>query len=365
MNPKSPKLDPTLCRKRQEALRQLLSKKKLDAALLTNRNYVHALTRYWHEQSLTEVAALITREGATILFAPGEDLGAPAIENHVSYDPQELCTLVENIPGRLADAIRPTLKSFDRIGVSGELLPGLVDAANWIDITSEYQLIRRSKEADEIEMLRFAIRATEATYKEARRILKPGLSELTLFGAMHAAAGEALGEPLSGWGNDFRSGEPGGFPRNRSAEAGELAVLDIGVGYRGYRSDLCRSFAVDGQPTEAQQKVHARLAEMHTQFEQYLRPGLSCKTLFEEVHAKLEGWNAYSFFHHLGHGIGLDAHEYPHLNPHWDDTLQAGDVVAVEPGLYGEELKAGIRLEQNYLITESGCERLSQYPLDL
>ncbi|MDG2169624.1 MAG: aminopeptidase P family N-terminal domain-containing protein, partial [Opitutales bacterium] len=125
MNPKSPKLDPTLCRKRQEALRQLLSKKKLDAALLTNRNYVHALTRYWHEQSLTEVAALITREGATILFAPGEDLGAPAIENHVSYDPQELCTLVENIPGRLADAIRPTLKSFDRIGVSGELLPGL------------------------------------------------------------------------------------------------------------------------------------------------------------------------------------------------------------------------------------------------
>lgn len=365
MNPDSPKLDPHLCETRQEALLTLLSEQNLDAALLTNRNYVHALTGYWHDQSLTEVAVLASREGTTLLFAPGEDLGGPAVENHISYQPQELCTLVENIPGRLADAIRPSLKSFERIGVSSELLPGLADAADWTDITTEYQLLRRRKEADEIEMLRFAIRATEATYEEARKILKPGLGELTLFGAMHAAAVEALGEPLSGWGNDFRSGEGGGFPRNRPAETGEIAVLDIGVGYRGYRSDLCRAFAVDGQPSEAQQKAHARLADMHTQFEQYLRPGLSCKTSFEEVHAKLEGWNGYSFFHHLGHGIGLDAHEYPHLNPYWDDTLQAGDVVAVEPGLYGEELKAGIRLEQNYLITESGCERLSQYPLDL
>ncbi|MDG2256771.1 MAG: Xaa-Pro peptidase family protein [Opitutaceae bacterium] len=365
MYPHSPKLDPNLCRTRQAALLNLLSEQKLGAALLTNRNYIHALTGYWHEQSLTEVAVLVSREGAIILFAPGQNLGAPAIENHISYEPQELCTLVENIPGRLADAIRPSIQSFDRIGVSGELLPGLVDAADWIDITSEYQLLRRCKEADEIEMLRFAIRATEATYEEARRILKPGLRELTLFGAMHAAAVEALGEPLSGWGNDFRSGEPGGFPRTRAAEAGEIAILDIGVGYRGYRSDLCRSFAVDGQPTDAQQKAHTRLTDMHTRLELYLRPGLSCKTLFEEFHAQLEGWNAYSFFHHLGHGIGLDAHEYPHINPHWDDTLQAGDVVAVEPGLYGEELKAGIRLEQNYLITESGCERLSQYPLDL
>ena len=49
----------------------------------------------------------------------------------------------------------------------------------------------------------------------------------------------------------------------------------------------------------------------------------------------------------------------------WDDKLQAGDVVAVEPGLYGEELRAGLRLEENYLITQTGCERLSRYPLDL
>lgn len=365
MNETSPILDPELCRSRQENLHQLLTKQKLDSVLLTNRNYVHAITGYWHEQPLTQVAALIPRDGKTILFAPGKSLTAPAADEHISYEPQELCTLVENIPGRLAKSISPYLQAVDRVGVSGEMLPGLHSEANWIDITTEYQLLRRFKYPDEVEMLRFAIRATEATYEEARRVLKPGLSELALFGAMHAAAVEAIGEPLSAWGNDFRSGEPGGFPRARGAENEEIAVLDIGVGYRGYRSDLCRGFAVNRQPTEEQISAHRRLADMHTEFEQYLRPGLDCRSLFEEVHAKLEGWNGYTFSHHLGHGIGLDAHEYPHLNPHWDDTLQEGDVIAVEPGLYGENLRAGIRLEQDYLITDSGCERLSQYPLDL
>lgn len=365
MSIQQPTLNPDLCRSRQSALRDLLNQQKLDAALLTNRNYIHALTGYWHEQPLTQVAVLIQREGKAILIAPGEDPKAPAVDEHVSYEPQDLCTLVENIPGRLAEAIKPCLASSNRIGVSGEILPGLLDAASWIDITSEYQFLRRRKDEDEVEMLRFAIRATEASYEEARRILKPGLSELDLFAAMRAAAIRALGEPLSAWGNDFRSGEPGGFPRVREVKAGEIAVLDIGVGYRGYRSDLCRGFAVDGQPSETQLTAHRRLVELHTQFEQYLRPGLSCKTLFEEVHAKLEGWNGYSFFHHLGHGIGLDAHEYPHLNPHWDDTLQSGDVVAVEPGLYGDDLRAGIRLEQNYLISDKGSERLSHFPLDL
>ena len=365
MRIQKPTLKPELCRSRQNALRQLLDSMDLDAALFTNRNYIHALTGYWHEQSLTPVAALIQKDGEAVLFAPGDYLDAPAADQHISYEPQELCTLVENTTERLVVAIKPCLKSSIRVGVAGEFFIGLMDAATWVDITNEYQRLRRKKDEDEVEMLRFAILATEAAYEEARSILKPGLDEVELFAAMLSAATKALGEPLSAWGNDFRSGERGGFPRQRAAEAGEIAILDTGVGYRGYRSDLCRGFAVDGHPTEAQLETQAHLAQLHFEFEQYLRPGLSCRSLFEEAHSKLEGWNGYSFFHHLGHGIGLDAHEYPHLNPYWDDKLEAGDVVAVEPGLYGEELRAGLRLEENYIITQTGCERLSQCPLDL
>lgn len=365
MSSSPPLLDPQSCRSRQDAIGSLLEEQQLNAALFLNRNYVHALTGYWHKQPLTPIAVLISLNGKTILAAPGENLNVPAADEHLSYQPQELCTLVENIPARLSGAISQALEPYKRIGTTGGVPTALAQSAEWVDITTEYQNLRRRKYPDEVEVLRYAIQATEVAYTEARNILTPGLSELSLYASMRSAAINAVGEPLSAWGNDFRSGEPGGFPRQRPAAAGEIAVLDIGVGVRGYRSDLCRSFAVDRKPTDLQLKAHARVLKALDHAEMNIRPGASCKKLFEEIHTQLDGWNGYSFYHHLGHAIGLDAHETPRLNPYWDDTFQVGDVVAVEPGLYGDDLRAGLRLEQNFLVTETGVERLSNFPLDL
>jgi Xaa-Pro dipeptidase len=72
-----------------------------------------------------------------------------------------------------------------------------------------------------------------------------------------------------------------------------------------------------------------------------------------------------TFPHHLGHGVGLQPHEYPHLNPMWDDVLMEGEVFAAEPGLYGLELAGGIRIENNYLVTASGVENLLSSPMEL
>ena len=72
------------------------------------------------------------------------------------------------------------------------------------------------------------------------------------------------------------------------------------------------------------------------------------------------------FNHHLGHGIGLFPHEAPHLNPNWNDTFEVGDVFTCEPGLYDEQiLRAGMRLENDYLVTETGVENLSPFPMEL
>ncbi len=71
------------------------------------------------------------------------------------------------------------------------------------------------------------------------------------------------------------------------------------------------------------------------------------------------------FTHHLGHGIGLYPHEGPHLNPNWDDVFCERDVFTVEPGLYGDDLRGGIRLENDYLVTSDGVELLTDFPLEL
>ncbi len=214
--------------------------------------------------------------------------------------------------------------------------------------------------------LEFTIHCAERAYAAALQLLEPEIEEIELMAAMHEEATFAAGELLSGWGQDFQCGVPGGFAqRDKKALAGELYILDVGVGVRGYRSDLCRTFAVNGTPTEAQQAAHAKIIEVMTAGETYLKPGQSCREMYEFVSSELDGWNGYSFIHHAGHGIGLDAHEVPRINPAWEDSFAVGDVVAFEPGLYGDELRGGIRLENNYLITEEGFRQLSHFPLDL
>jgi Xaa-Pro aminopeptidase len=94
-------------------------------------------------------------------------------------------------------------------------------------------------------------------------------------------------------------------------------------------------------------------------------PGASCRELFEEVKELLDGSWPGSFFHHLGHGVGLYPHEQPNLNPHWDHTFAEGDFFTVEPGLYEEELKGGLRLEENYVVVAGGVKKLTWFPLDL
>jgi Xaa-Pro aminopeptidase len=202
-------------------------------------------------------------------------------------------------------------------------------------------------------------------YARAREIIEPGINELEVFNQLQASAVEEFGEMLTGTGNDYACGEMGGPPRDRAAQAGELYILDLGPAFRGYYADNCRAFAVNKKPTDAQLETCEHIAKVFDIVVRTVKPGASCKALFETVAAHLAECRWGTFPHHLGHGIGLFPHEAPHLNPNWDDTFSESDVFTVEPGIYGPELRAGIRLENDYLVTRTGVELLSDIPLGL
>jgi Xaa-Pro aminopeptidase len=142
-------------------------------------------------------------------------------------------------------------------------------------------------------------------------------------------------------------------------------ILDLGVGFRGYHSDNARTIAVGGDPTEKQQQAWKAAASIFDYIQANARPGVSCRGLFDEVQRRLDQFRPWIFNHHLGHGVGLAPQEGPHLNPQWQDTFAEGDFVAVEPGLYHDELRSGVRLEQNFLVTARGVQLMTGWPLEL
>ena len=357
------------CRRRQQRLLAEMRRLKLDGAIVQKTEHVQWLAgpRFaW----LVEAAALLTAEGHCTLFAP-EAVELAAAEDVITYQARWMGTLrndqrqacSEAIVKHLAGKRRPK-----RLGVEFSCFaPYLAQAlgAELVDVEPELYRLRRRKEPDELARLKKAIAGTRVMYERVRELIVPGVNELDVFDELQAAAVREFGEMLTGTGNDYACGERGGPPRDRRAKPGELYILDLGPAYRGYFADNCRTFAVDGRPTDAQLAAWEQLAAVFPLVEQTVKPCVSCREFYRTVKQRLDEYLPGSFDHHLGHGIGLFPHEAPHLNPQWDDTFEEGDVFTVEPGLYSPELRAGIRLENDYRVTAAGVECLSDFPLQL
>jgi Xaa-Pro dipeptidase len=283
----------------------------------------------------------------------------------------------------LNDAIARRLAAMPRIrrvGWQADALPYLLartaQAAlrpeEWLAVDDDLAEQERSKDPDELAVLRKVIGCTMAAYAADRQAIVPGVSELVVLEAGHAAATLAAGEPV--WhGGDYRCGDfggpglVGGPARDRPIQAGELYVIDGQSTYRGYNADTCRTFAV-GKPTALQQSVYDHLVAIHAEVPRFIRPGAHGSDLWHFIdreirkhpHLKDTG-----LIHHGGHGVGLRPHEPPDINRDRDGIFRVGDVVSCEPGAYSSELNAGIRLENTFLVTETGCELLSDFPFGL
>jgi Xaa-Pro aminopeptidase len=352
------------CRARQRTVREHLVRNQFDAALICDRRHVHYLTGYWCPAVFAS-AALLERDGPTTLVTPHPLEVEPAADVTLHYPAQRRATLIDDQLGAAVEVISGSLRRCGRVGVDGPVLPWAHPSAAWADLRPALLAMRRRKDADEVALLRRAIVATEAAYAYASEALRPGVTEVELFAGMLAAATASAGEVLGEFGNDFQVGSPGGPPRRRPAQAGEVAVFDLSVTLRGYRSDMCRSFVVGRQPTAEQADARERILAVLRHVERTARPGVSCRQLYADAVGQLEGYRGWSFPHHLGHGIGLSAHEAPRLNPEWDDTFQVGDVFTAEPGLYGPVLRAGLRIEEIYHLTATGLKKLTTFPTEL
>ncbi len=299
-----------------------------------------------------------------------------AIDAPTWYDGQKP---TEPRPARLIEATLAQLGKVagNKFGVELASVPaGVVEGLRLlrpeieiVDLSRVIRPLRRAKDADEIETLRRVMAAGEAGHAAALAEVKPGMTELDAYLVVQNAAMRAIGERAIVYG-DFASGsrtatDKGGAPTDRVVEPGDLFLMDFSVVSGGYRGDFTNTFVVGGSPTPKQTELFNACEQALHVAEDLLRPGTVCKDVDAAVRAQFEQLGLLDAFpHHTGHGIGLGHPEPPYFVPESEEVLVVGDVVTVEPGLYVEGI-GGIRVERNYLITDSGFDTLSNHRITL
>lgn len=236
------------------------------------------------------------------------------------------------------------------------------------DLGSAIRQARRQKLPDEIALLKTCMRAAEAGMARVREVLRPGVSELECFVEIQKAVVTAAGKACYIYG-DFRSmtaeqPKAGGLPTQYRVKEGDLYTLDYSVVLDGYRSDFTNTFAV-GEAAAGLKELFAICQAGMAGGEKALKAGAKASDVYAAVNKPyVEAGKTALFTHHAGHGLGLAHPEAPILVPDSVDVLLAGDVVTLEPGAYQPGL-GGMRIEHNYLITDTGYERLSQHQISL
>lgn len=228
--------------------------------------------------------------------------------------------------------------------------------------------LRMHKDAQEVEYMRKAVHiaqeALQATlpYIQAGRTEREIASELFIQILRAGSDPELPFQPIVSGGP--HSADPHASPSDRALQRGDLLVIDWGAAYRGYISDLTRTFAIG--PVEPEFERIAELVRLaNQQGRAASRPGVPAGQVDQSARAAiLDGGYGPYFIHRTGHGIGMEAHEPPYIYGENPLILAEGMTYTVEPGIYLSG-KGGVRIEDNVVITASGAETLSDLPREL
>ncbi|MFP4017389.1 MAG: M24 family metallopeptidase [Halanaerobiales bacterium] len=229
--------------------------------------------------------------------------------------------------------------------------------------TKDYiEKLRLIKDQSEIEKIKKAVEITDRAFEHILGFIKPGISEKEV-----ALELEFFQKKLGAEKNAFdfivasgrRSSLPHGVASDKKIEYGDFVTMDFGAFYQGYCSDMTRTVVV-GEPDEKQKEIYEIVLKAQLEVIENIKAGMSCVDVDDIARGIIsDAGYGDKFGHGLGHGIGLEVHEGPRLSFTSEGILKQGMVVTDEPGIYLPDW-GGVRIEDDLLITENGCEVLNQ-----
>jgi len=220
--------------------------------------------------------------------------------------------------------------------------------------------LRITKDSREIAAVRAAARIAGQALGRARPYIRPGMTEGELAGRLDFEI-RRLGacnsfETIVAFGSN--ASHPHHQPGLRKLKKNDTILIDLGVRYKNYCCDLSRCFVV-GRPSAFYKNVYKAVQEAQAAAIKMVKAGVAIQQVDAAAREVIRGHNLPVYGHGTGHGLGLEVHEEPVISTGSRGKLRAGMVFTIEPAVYIPG-KLGVRIEDNIVVTESGCKILSR-----
>jgi Xaa-Pro aminopeptidase len=352
---------------RRKNLRAQFDSLGVDAMLVSNDKNVRYLTGFTGDSSML------------LLDASGDlMLSDSRFTTHLAQDCPDVPTAIRDARHKLDEFLSETLtgRPIRRLGIEADVMTvaqheqfqkALGDKLELVSTQGVVLRQRAIKDTEEIELTRRAARLAEEAFLQITASLRPDQTEREVAFLIEHTIRQMGGsgcsfEPIVGVGSN--AALPHAIPTDRRLDADPVLLIDWGADLEGYKSDITRTIFT-GPVSDEVRTIYRVTLEAQLKAIEAIGPGKSTIEIdaIARDHIRDAGFGDY-FGHGLGHGIGLNIHEEPRFSPRTDTTLEPGMIVTVEPGIYLPG-KAGVRLEDDILVTETGHEVLTNLPKDL
>lgn len=317
---------------------------------------------------------IVTAAGGTAIF--GVDMEATTIRRREPDTPTRIwAEFTDSAMAVLADQLRELGLAAARIGIEMDYLPAgdlerlrrELPRAVFVPCEAILARLRQIKTRDEIDLLRRLSRIADQSITDALGAVKAGDTEMDIAAHMtrsiYTLGAEHFKLMIVATGE--RSQLPNVGPTERRLQAKDVCRVEIFPVIAGYQAGVCRTAVVQKAPQHAE-RIWQHLVECKYLLMEMIKPGASCRTIYDAFIRKLSELDLppISF---VGHGIGLHLHEDPYLGKtpeigkSGDAHLEAGMVLGVEPLCYQTGHGYGMQNKDMMLVTDSGCELLSDY----
>ncbi len=235
-------------------------------------------------------------------------------------------------------------------------------------ITRDFGYIRDIYLEEDLNKLREAVKINDEIFNEVKSEVKIGMTELDVYKLImtkiiNSKADKESFEPIVAAG--INGANPHHHASNKVIKENEMLTIDMGVFYKGFASDMTRTFVVFGKASKVEEEIWNTVKYAVEQCISLIKPGVAAAELHNKAAQIIKdaGYDGY-FNHGLGHGLGVEIHDKPVLSPRSNDILKEGQSITIEPGIYIPG-KYGVRIEQDIIVTKDGCEVLQNSPIEL